>query len=99
MPDRKGGSSTLDKKAHKHYRDGLEALLRYIAGNAELRGTRAFKEFLSPDELSGSLNDTGSEVVSLVPRPVIRLLLDLVVYLVPRPLHEVVIRLILDLKW
>ena len=43
----------------------LEALLRYIATNGELRATSAFKEFLTPDDLFGSASESGSEVVSI----------------------------------
>ena len=65
MPDKKGCVVSDKRKASSHVRDSLEALLRCIAANGELRASQAFKEFLTPDDLLGSVGESTSEVVSI----------------------------------
>ena len=42
----------------------MEDFFRYVSGNSELRGCKAFVMFLMPDDEFGSFTDNGSEVVS-----------------------------------
>ena len=60
FPDRPDRKSLI-----KRQKQQMEELLRWIAGNPELRKTEAFVSFLMPDDEFGNW-DAGSEVVSCI---------------------------------